>query len=62
MIITRETTLENHNLDTLKNSNFNNFFYWFKDNYNCKYMTYLLEDLETKSVFLFQQTLYSKKN
>lgn len=51
MIITRETTLENHNLDTLKNSNFNDFFYWFRKNYNCKYMTYLLEDLETKSVF-----------
>lgn len=51
MIITRETTLEKHNLDTLKNPVFNDFFYWFKEKYNCKYMTYLLEDLETNSVF-----------
>ena len=51
MIITRETTLEKYNLDTLKNPNFNDFFYWFKEKYNCKYMTYLLEDLETNSVF-----------
>ena len=51
MIITRETMVENHNLDTLLNPQFNNFFYWMLDKYNCKYMTYLLEDLETDKVF-----------